>query len=310
MPGVSRAYEINVQDHRLHYLSLSARHGSMRAAADYLGVAPSTISRQIKLLERALAIALVEPGSHKMILTEAGSMLCEYYDHRMAEHEELLSGLAALRNVRTQMIRIVASECLMAAPFLPALVRVSEKYDDAAIELMSAESNAAHRLILNDTAHFGLLLDSPDDVRLRVHAAARQPFVVMMASNHPLAACNRITPEMIVENKLLTPLPSSRVFEIIQTVFSGRGLSLNIALKSSSMQLILNGVESGLGIALLPAIFAPQHMNGGLIVRPLDCEELRDISLLLVSRVGRKLEPGALDLRSALVRAIRKLPAA
>ena len=309
MPGVSRAYEINVQDHRLHYLSLSAKHGSMRAAADYLGVAPSTISRQIKLLERALAIALVEPGSHKMILTEAGLMLCEYYDHRMAEHDVLLSGLAALRNVRTQSIRIVASECLMAAPFLPALMNVSEKYQDAAIELMSAESNAAHRVILNDTAHFGLLLDSPDDVWLRVHAAARQPFVVLMARQHPLAIHERITPEMVVENKLLTPLPSSRLFEIIQTVFSSRGLSLNIALKSSSMQMILNGVERGFGIALLPALFAPEDQNSALIVRPLDCEELREISLLLVSRVGRKLEPGALEMRSALMRAIRKLPA-
>lgn len=308
MPGVSRAYEINVQDHRLHYLSLSARHGSMRAAADYLNVAPSTISRQIKLLERALSIALVEPGSHKMVLTEAGTMLCDYYENRMAEHEELLTGLASLRNVRNQTIRIVAAEGLMAAPLLPAIAKISEKHPDASIELMSAEYNAAHRLILNDTAHFGLLLDSPEDARLRVHAASRQPFVALMARNHPLAGEAAITPEMLAEHRLLTPLTSSRVFEIVQSVFSGRGLSLNIALKSSSMQIILKGVESGLGVAVLPSIFAAQGNKHEIVSHELVCDELRDISLLLVSRVGRKLEPGALDMRTALVRAIRKLP--
>ncbi|WP_144097488.1 LysR family transcriptional regulator [Croceicoccus sediminis] len=308
MPGVSRAYEINVQDHRLHYLSLSARHGSMRAAADYLNVAPSTISRQIKLLERALSIALVEPGSHKMVLTEAGTMLCDYYENRMAEHEELLTGLASLRNVRNQTIRIVAAEGLMAAPLLPAIAKISEKHPDASIELMSAEYNAAHRLILNDTAHFGLLLDSPEDARLRVHAASRQPFVALMPRDHPLASETAITPEMLAEHRLLTPLTSSRVFEIVQSVFSGRGLSLNIALKSSSMQIILKGVESGLGVAVLPSIFAAQGNKDEIVSRELVCDELRDISLLLVSRVGRKLEPGALDMRTALVRAIRKLP--
>lgn len=308
MPGVSGVYEINVQVHRLHYLSLSARHGSMRGAADYLGVAPSTISRQIKLLERALSIPLVQPGSHKMVLTEAGTMLCDYHDRRMAEHDELLAGLAALRNVRTQTVRLVAAEGLMAAPFLPVIAKISEKHEQASIELMSAESNAAHRLILSDAAHFGLLLDMPEDARLRVHARVRQPFVVLMARDHPLSAFTQITPEMAVEHKLLMPLATSRLFEIIQAAFSARGLSLNIALKSSSMQLILSGVESGLGAALLPAIFAPRVDDTGIVVRQLHCEELQDISLMLVSRVGRKLEPAALDLRSALVRAVRKLP--
>lgn len=60
MDAKHRSTGIEIQDQRLKYLFLSHQLGSMRAAADELGLAPSSVSRQIGLLESELAIDLVE----------------------------------------------------------------------------------------------------------------------------------------------------------------------------------------------------------------------------------------------------------
>ena len=49
---------VNLQ--RVRYLYEAVRFGTLRAAADYLDLAPSAVSRQITLLESELATMFVE----------------------------------------------------------------------------------------------------------------------------------------------------------------------------------------------------------------------------------------------------------
>nr|WP_047166345.1 LysR family transcriptional regulator [Sphingomonas sp. Y57] len=309
MPGISRrTYEISVQDHRLQYLSLSARHGSMRAAADYLGVAASSISRQIKLLERALSIDLVEKGSYKVQLTEAGQLLIEYYERRVVEHQELLARLAELRSTRTSTIRIVVAQGLLAVRFLKAFATVSTKFPDINIEMKAADGDEAERLVLNDGAQLGLLFDTAQDVRLKLLATSRQPFSLFMSEKHPLAREEVIWPVQISGERLVMPDAGSRLLEIIHSVFTERGLPLNIVMKSPSIQVILDSVAQGMGVAMLPRILGqPAASIGGIVERPILSDELSDIRLHLVSRAGRRMTPAALALQNALVREMNRL---
>ncbi|WP_239018147.1 LysR family transcriptional regulator [Sphingomonas flavalba] len=198
MPGVSRrTYEISVQDHRLQYLSLCARHGSMRAAADYLGVAASSISRQIKLLERVLSIDLVVKGSYKVQLTEAGQLLVEYYDRRVVEHQELMVRLADLRSTRSSTIRVVVAQGLLAGRFLKAFAAVCGRFPDINIEMRTVDGDEAQNLVLNDSAQFGLLFDTAQDVPLKILATTRQPFSLFVPESHALAREKAILPAQI-----------------------------------------------------------------------------------------------------------------
>jgi len=52
-----------------------ARHGVMRQAATELGVTHGALSRQIRLLEEQLALALFERAHNRLILTQAGKRL-------------------------------------------------------------------------------------------------------------------------------------------------------------------------------------------------------------------------------------------
>lgn len=59
----------------LEIFTAIARHGSLRAAADALGIKPSTVSHQLKSLEDQLGTALFIRTTRSVALTEAGRAL-------------------------------------------------------------------------------------------------------------------------------------------------------------------------------------------------------------------------------------------
>src|ERR1700680_2119286 len=79
--------QINMQDLNLRYLYEAAKLGSMRAAADNLGVAVSSVSRQISQLEADMGIGLIEHGRRTIKLTEAGLLLIEHYSEQLRVNE-------------------------------------------------------------------------------------------------------------------------------------------------------------------------------------------------------------------------------
>lgn len=310
MPGVSRSHEISVQDHRLHYLSIAARHGSMRAAADVLGIAPSSISRQIGLLERALSIDLVEKGSHKMQLTEAGRLLIDYYDRRAVEHQDLLTQLAELRHIRSRTIRLACGEGLLATPFLPVLKTLCDRFPDTNLDLKTATSEEVQRMVLNDAAQIGLLLETPADVRLKVLSMSPQPVEAILPASHPLTRWKRLTLENLANERLVMPGKTSRLYEIFNSVFAARGLALDVVLSSTSLGPILDSVQAGLGITMLPRILVADRLgSGGLVSRAIECAEFEEFGLHLVTRVGRRLTPAAQALLRGMISACRTLNA-
>ena len=49
-----------IQENRMNFFCEAVKKGSVRAAADYLNIAPSAVSRQISQLEQELAVTLIE----------------------------------------------------------------------------------------------------------------------------------------------------------------------------------------------------------------------------------------------------------
>lgn len=307
MPGISRSHAISVQDYRLHYLSLAARHGSMRAAADILGIAPSSISRQINQLERDLKIDLVEKGTHKMRLTEAGAIVVEYYDARIHEYEHLLAQLADMRNIRTSTVRLAMGEGLLSSRMLAAVQTTTEAFRDVTIDVVTASSSEVQRMVLDDTAQIGLLFETPDDVRLRVQASIPQPIRLITRPGHPLSSTRPVPLADIAAERLVLPTAGLRLAEILTSVFRERGLPMQAALSSNALRTMADSAAAGIGVTMLPTILVAEEIAAGkLIASPIACDALQDTKVFIVSRVGRRMSDAGVRLMSGLAAALRK----
>ena len=90
----------------LYYFHLAATEGSMTAAADHLGVTLSTVSEQIRLLERTLGVPLFDRTSSGMHLTTAGQQAHEQTSIMFRASERLAEALGRPTAKRPLVLRV------------------------------------------------------------------------------------------------------------------------------------------------------------------------------------------------------------
>ena len=280
----------------------------MRAAADVLGIAASSISRQIAQLERDLKIDLIEKGGHKMRLTSAGVALVEYYSSRLNAHETLMTRLTELRQGRTNTLRIAVGDGLLLRPFKGALQSTVALHDDTTIDLVTTSSYEVQRLITDDGAQIGLVFETSSDMRMRVHAALPQPIHLIVPAGHPLTRRLVVNLETVAEQRLILPSGGLRLAEILQSVFRERGLPLNPVVTSNTLQPIIDSVKAGLGLALLPDILIVDELrSGALVACPVECIDFQDTGIHLITRLGQPLSRAGLSVLSSLSAAMAQM---
>jgi LysR family transcriptional regulator, transcriptional activator of nhaA len=106
----------------LYYFHVTALEGSVKGAADRLGVTQPTVSEQVRLLERSLGVSLFERTTSGLRLTDAGREAFEHTTTMFLAGERLADALGhdgpstpmTLRvGISTAVSRTVAADLLM-----------------------------------------------------------------------------------------------------------------------------------------------------------------------------------------------------
>lgn len=180
-------------DNALQYFYEAANLGSMRLASDKIGVAVSSISRQIAQLESEMGIALIERGRRSIRLTEAGQLAFEYHKNQLADREALLNQIQELREVKSGRIDLAIGEGFFGPPFTALIEGFQRRNPGIAITVTSCASSEIIRMVLDDEAHIGMILHTTSEPKIRTRSAVAQPLMVLCAPSHPAAAMEALT---------------------------------------------------------------------------------------------------------------------
>jgi DNA-binding transcriptional LysR family regulator len=291
-----------LQDLNLRYLYEAAKLGSMRAAADSLGVAVSSVSRQISQLEADVGVALIEHGRRNIKLTETGQLLIEHYSDQLRLNEAFEAKLSDIKGLRTGRIQLAVGEGFIGQPLSNMLIRFNAKHPGLSIDVhMSASSNEVVRLVCADDAHLGLVFQASDDPRIRVLASVRQPLCAVMRSDHVLARQKLLKLADLNAHLLCLPESSFRTRQLLQRAEADERISLHPSVTSNSITLMKSLLQSGEFFTVLPVLAVSKEVeNGQFAAVPIDSSALQEASVQLVSRLGRRLPPAPLRMISAL----------
>ncbi len=291
-----------MQELNLRYLYEAAKLGSMRAAADNLGVAVSSVSRQISQLEAEIGVGLIEHGRRTIKLTETGMLLVEHYTEQLRLNESFDAKLSDIKGLRTGRILLAIGEGFIGEPLSNLLIRFNARYPGLFVNVhMSASSNEVVRLVAEDDAHLGLVFQSSDDPRIRVLASVRQPLCAIMRIDHPLAAHKLLKLADLKPYRLCLPESSFRTRQLLQAAESSERVSLQPSLTSNSITLMKSLLSSGEFFTLLPALAVSKEVESGHFAAvPIDSTTFQDAAVQLISRLGRRLPPAPLRMLNAL----------
>lgn len=291
-----------MSDLNLRYFHESAKLGSMRAAADKLGIAVSSISRQIAQLEADLGVALIEHGRRTIKLTEAGELLLDYYGEQTAQREVLDQRLADLKGLRSGRIDLAIGEGFISQALSSVLSRFLASYPGVLMQVRVVQSsNDVARLVIEDEAHIGLAFDAGSDPRVRARVSIAQPLRAIVRPSHPLATRSRITLADLSDLPVCLPEASLRTRQLIKLAEERERVSLKPGMIANSVSLLRDMALSTEYVPLLPVLcVATEVMSGELVAIPVDNPILEGTRVNLLSRLGRQLAPAPARLLSAL----------
>lgn len=300
----------NLTESRIVYFFEAVRCGTIRAAADWLDVAPSAVSRQIGLLETELDVALIERHARGVKPTEAGQYLIEYFREQLAHKDDLISRLQELRGLRTGNVNVILGEGFVSDILAGPIQHFCKQYPGIKLNLDLGSTNDVMRRISEDEGEIGLVYNPPGDPKIVSRAIKQQP---MMAIVKPNFARVSKTKSMSVQELATYPIaathPTYGTRQMLQAVEFAEKIRLEPVVTTNSIGLLKQFAMSGLGLVVLPAFAVTTEVEAGtLLAIEIDHPILMKAEAHLVTRVGRKLSVASnkmLQLMSSQMRAFR-----
>ena len=256
---------------QLSYLVKLSERLNFTQAAQACFVTQSTLSGGIQELERLLGAQLVERDRQHVRMTPVGEDVVERARALLSMATDLVEHAARGAEPMTGLLRLGAIPTI--APFLlPGLLRTSrERHPRLRVALREDPTARVLEQVRDGTLDFGLIALPYDTAGLLVRELFVEELWLIAAEDDPAAKRARPTVEALDPERLLL-LEEGHCLR--SHTLEGCGLSERAnptGLEASSVTTLVQMVEEGLGVALLPEMAIRAGMLTGLsvIARPL-----------------------------------------
>jgi DNA-binding transcriptional LysR family regulator len=212
--------------------------GSIRKAAERLNLTPSAMNRRIQDLEAEVGTPLFERRPRGVRLTTAGEMFVRYARSQIAEAERMLSQVEDLRGLRRGPIQIACSQAL-ALDFLPShIAAFQKKHPKVLFDLRVMDHERALAALAAYEVDLALVYRPAMWPSLRVIASIPQRLVVIVRSDHPLAAKKTVRLSECAEYPAALP----------DRTLSGRQILDEVTTRRDLRQLVRNAEGAGFSL--------------------------------------------------------------
>lgn len=174
-------------------------------AARALHLAQSSVSAQIKGLERELGVMLFDRIGRQVYLTDAGKKLYSYSCRMLGMTEEIRSEVAGEKYTQGNLtIRMPES---LAVAYMPEVIeRFQMRYPGVSLNFINCSDLELARELNSGRIDIALLIT--DDMNMNdvnIHYLRSEALVMCAAPDHPLVKKSKLRPKDLMDQLLLLP---------------------------------------------------------------------------------------------------------
>lgn len=254
----------------LRYFAAVAETGSLTEAAEKaLHTSQPSLSRQIRDLEYEVGAELFTRSVNGVVLTAAGRA---FLDHARLALAQVDAGREAARRAVQPAKRSFAVGFLTGVEidWLPAVTKVLR--DELPTLEMNVSSDYSPNLadsLMRGNLDAAFLRVEPQSSGLNFELVAREPLVVLMPSDHPLAAHDAIDPRSFVgENFILGAKKAGVLRRVTEDFLRDAAVKITPAIGVDNIAMAISLVASTRGLSLMPA-YAKNLLPWSVVSRPL-----------------------------------------
>lgn len=249
-----------IETRLFRYFVALAEEQHFGRAAIQLGISPPTLTNQIQKLERRLGAKLVDRrGNTHVELTETGKRFLERARNVLREAAE--AEATAHQAARGEIGRLEIG--FMTVVSLSGLIKncvggFQKENPGIEIILRQLVTNEQIRAILGRTLDFGFIREPerypPGILGFTVY---RQPMVLALPGDHPLACERRIKPSSLKDQPFINTAPDLEIgfWKHTHAVGAMGGFTPQIVQRAKDMVSILSCVSAGQGVAVVSQAF-------------------------------------------------------
>lgn len=267
---------------QLRSLLAAVETGSLSAAARTLGITQPAASQQVRELERALAVRLLERGSGTTRPTSAGETVLAHARRVQAAVDDLVAAAAAFHGGETGRVRLGtgATACIRLLP--PLLARMKTRMPGLEIIISTGNTPDMVRKVREGGLDVALVtlagrLDRSLEARRLLDEALLAYAPVAMLPGSPGGP---LRPVQLAGLPLILYEGGGATRGVVDGWFRHAGLAPRPIMELGSVEAIKLLAESGLGATILPAS-AVEPPSEGMVVRPLRPVLTRCLALVL-----------------------------
>lgn len=262
-----------------------AELNSFTKAAEKLGFSQSTVSFQIRQLERELNSQLFERVNHTIALTEKGREVLDYAHKVNKLTLELQENMQETGTIRGH-VRLAMADSLCSSIFSKNYASFKKNYPEIALKIITAGTGEMLTLVDHNEADLVLTLDSHiynteyvivKEERVGVHFAA--------GAGYPLPLGAKLSVRDLCIHPFILTEKGMSYRRLLDERLAEMSLEIHPILEIGSTDLICALLEQNLGISLLPDyVTAKKVAEGKLVLLPVEDLEIEVWKQLLYHR--------------------------
>ncbi|MFC4292686.1 hydrogen peroxide-inducible genes activator [Sphingorhabdus arenilitoris] len=278
---------------QLQYLVALKEHGHFGKAAEASFVTQSTLSAGVRELETLLGLTLVERTRRVVRFTALGDRIVEKAHRILREAEELAemarsAGTPLADDLRMSVIPTIA-------PFLlPKLLpRLRKLYPDLKLYLREETSAVAVEALHHGQVDCVLLALPFAAGDVESAAICEDGLYVAMPKGEPDNPPATISPDLIDESRLLLLVDGHCLKDHALAACNRPELRANASMMGTSLYTLIQMVDNGLGLTLIPQMAVDAGLLKGteVVARPLNADHAsRQIALIWRTNSPRREE--------------------
>ncbi|MGD8578045.1 MAG: LysR substrate-binding domain-containing protein, partial [Lysobacterales bacterium] len=223
-------------------------------AADACFVSQPTLSTQIKKLEEELGVQLVERSPKQIMLTQVGEEIAQRARLVLSDIEQIRAVARRSGDPASGVLRLGLFPTL-APYYLPHVVpSVRKLYPRLRLQLAEEKTEDILRMLHHGELDAALLALPVSGEGLEIEILFKEPFVLALPDDHPLAGRGNITMDDLQGSELLLLEEGHCLREHALEVCALAGAHERVDFHATSMETLRQMVGADVGITLMPVL--------------------------------------------------------
>ncbi|MCP5085296.1 MAG: LysR family transcriptional regulator [Rhodobacteraceae bacterium] len=255
----------------LKYVEKIARTGSLRSAAEELGITASALNRRILGIEEELGVEIFERHPAGLRPNTAGETLLKHIRDQIADMDQVKSRIADLSGMRAGHINIATTREVVQF-FLPALIKTHlAEFPAVTFGVNLHERGEAETSLLDNTNDIAIVFEPIRLKELQIVYSGVQQVFCNMSVGHPLASRDSLKIYDCIDFPLLLPKQPEGIRQVLDATAGKIGITLEPALESNSLDLLRLMSQDSQALSFSLAInLRPNLAKDRLVSVPLD----------------------------------------